>query len=183
MLLLNHFIGENPFESSAGGMSAGTIARQSVNRVLSDQLNNLSSSLIEGVEVNVNLESAEDFSSGSRQNRTDLNVAVSKRLFSERLKVTVGSSFEVEGNQRQNEQANNIAGDIELEYMLSKDGRYLMRIFRKNQYEVALQGQVVETGIGFIITMSYEKFKELFERSKDKRELKKRLREHSQDEK
>ena len=183
LLLLNHFIGENPFESSAGGMSAGAIARQSVNRVLSDQLNNLASSLIQGVELNFNLESSEDFSSGARQNRTDLNVAVSKRLFSERLKVTVGSSFEVEGNQRQNEQANNIAGDIELEYMLSKDGRYLMRVFRKNQYEVALQGQVVETGIGFIITMSYEKFRELFERSKDKRELKKRLREHSQDEK
>ncbi|MBB1149389.1 translocation/assembly module TamB [Myroides sp. NP-2] len=176
LLLLNHFIGDNPFESSMGGLSAGTMARQSVNRLLSDQLNNLATNLIQGVELNFNLESTEDFSSGSRENRTDLNIAVSKRLFSDRLKVTVGSSFEVEGNQRQNEQATNIAGDIELEYALSKDGRYLLRVYRKNQYEVALQGQVVETGVGFIITMSYEHFKELFERSKDKRQLKKQLR-------
>ncbi|MVX34785.1 translocation/assembly module TamB [Myroides sp. LoEW2-1] len=182
LLLLNRFIGENPFESSAGGMTAGTIARQSVNRLLSDQLNNLAGSLIKGVELNFNLESSEDFSSGSRENRTDLNIAVSKRLFSDRLKVTVGSSFEVEGNQRQNEQASNIAGDIELEYTLSKDGRYLMRVYRKNQYEVALQGQIVETGVGFIITMSYERFKELFERSKDKRELKRQLRDESKQE-
>lgn len=182
ILLLNHFIGDNPFESSMGGLSAGTMARQSVNRLLSDQLNNLATNLIQGVELNFNLESTEDFSSGSRENRTDLNIAVSKRLFSDRLKVTVGSSFEVEGNQRQNEQATNIAGDIELEYALSKDGRYLLRVYRKNQYEVALQGQVVETGVGFIITMSYEHFKELFERSKDKRQLKKQLRDEAKKE-
>src|SRR5690606_32638265 len=30
------------------------------------------------------------------------------------------------------------------------------------QYQATLQGQFVETGIGFIITMSYDKFKELF---------------------
>ena len=182
LLLLNHFIGDNPFESM-GGLSAGTMARQSVNRLLSDQLNNLASNLIQGVELNFNLESTEDFSSGARENRTDLNIAVSKRLFSDRLKVTVGSSFEVEGNQRQNEQATNIAGDIELEYALSKDGRYLLRVYRKNQYEVALQGQVIETGVGFIITMSYERFKELFERSKDKRQLKKQVRNEAKKEK
>ncbi len=182
LLLLNHFIGENPFESSSGGINAGSIARQSVNRILSDQLNNLASSLITGVDLNFNLESSEDFSTGTKQNRTDLNVAVSKRLFSDRLKVTVGSSFEVEGNQRANEQAANIAGDVELEYALSQDGRYLLRAYRKNRYEVALQGQVVETGVGFVITMSYDRFKELFENSKDKKELKKKLREQNKNE-
>lgn len=179
LLLLNRFIGENPFESSAGVLSAGQMARQSVSRLLSDQLNNLAGNLIAGVELNFNLDSSEDFSSGSRESRTDLNLAVSKRLFSDRLKVTVGSSFEVEGNQRENEQAANIAGDIELEYALSKDGRYLMRVYRKNSYEVALQGQVVETGVGFVITMSYDKFRELFERTKDKNELKKKLKDAS----
>lgn len=179
LLLLNRFIGENPFESSAGGMTAGSMARQSVSRLLSDQLNNFAGNLIAGVELNFNLESSEDFSTGSRENRTDLNVAVSKRLFADRLKVTVGSSFEVEGNTRQNEQAANIAGDIELEYALSQDGRYLVKVYRKNIYEVAIQGQVVETGVGFIITMSYERFKELFERSKDKRQLKKQLRDEA----
>ena len=56
-----------------------------------------------------------------------------------------------------------------MDYSLSKDGRYLLRAYRKNQYQVALQGQVIETGLGFIITMDYNKFKELFERSKVKK--------------
>src|SRR5690606_9504130 len=43
-----------------------------------------------------------------------------------------------------------------------KDGRYLLRAYRKNKYEVTLQGQVVETGLGFVINMDYNRFKELF---------------------
>ena len=41
-----------------------------------------------------------------------------------------------------------------------------MRAYRKNDYQVALQGQIVETGIGFIITLDYDKFKEIFQKSK-----------------
>ncbi|WP_400261474.1 hypothetical protein ACFX5U_16400 [Sphingobacterium sp. SG20118] len=63
-------------------------------------------------------------------------------------------------------QAANIAGDISLDYQLSPDGRYFARVYRKNQYQVTLQGQYVETGIGFIINMSYNKFKEIWMNSK-----------------
>src|SRR5690606_8906542 len=70
--------------------------------------------------------------------------------------------FEVEGTSRPGENPNNIAGDISMDYQLSKDGRYFVRAYRKNQYQATLQGQFVETGIGFIINMSYDKFKELF---------------------
>jgi hypothetical protein len=31
---------------------------------------------------------------------------------------------------------------------------------------VALQGQVVETGVAFVITLDYDQFKELFEKAK-----------------
>ena len=177
LLLLNRFVGENPFESMAGGMSAESIARQSVSKILSDQLNNLAGNLIAGVELDFNLDSKEDYSTGEKENRTDLNIGVSKRLLNDRLKVTIGSSFGIEGSERENEQSTNIAGDISAEYMLSKDGRYMLRAYRKDEYQVALQGQVVETGVGFVITMSYEKFKEIFERRKEKRELKELIKE------
>jgi hypothetical protein len=87
-------------------------------------------------------------------------------LFDDRLKITIGSNFEVEGNTRPGEKASNIAGDISLDYQLSKDGRYFARVYRKNQYQATLQGQFVETGIGFIINMSYNRFRELFMNSK-----------------
>jgi len=171
LLLLNRFIGENPFASESGGTSAESLARQSVSKILSQQLNDLAGELISGVQLEFDLNSTEDYSSGSMQNRTDLNVGVSKKLLDDRLKVTVGSSFAVEGQERANEESTNIAGDVALDYQLTKDGRYMLRAYRKNEYQVAVEGQVVETGVAFIITMSYNKFRELFHRSAAEKEM------------
>lgn len=187
LLLLNRFIGENPF-SSETGTSGEALARQSVSKILSQQLNNLASDLINGVELNFDLESTEDYTTGQRENRTDLNVGISKRLLNDRLKVTVGSSFGLEGPQQANEETTNIAGDVSVDYELTKDGRYMVRAYRKNEYQVALQGQVVETGVAFIITMDYDKFRELFQRSEEEkamrqREKERRAREKEQSEK
>jgi len=170
LLLLNRFIGENPFQSSTG-MSAESVARQSVSRMLSEQLNNLAADLVEGVELNFDLESTDDYTTGTRENRTDLNVGVSKTLLNDRLKVSVGSNFGLEGSERQNEQMTNIAGDIQVEYLLSQDGRYMLKAYRKNEYQVALQGQIIETGVGFVITLDYNEFKDLLRRRRYNREF------------
>ncbi|RZJ35921.1 MAG: translocation/assembly module TamB [Flavobacterium sp.] len=177
LLLLNRFVGENPFASEAGSGGAESIARQSVSKILSQQLNTIAADLIKGVELNFDLESTEDYTSGQKENRTDLNVGVSKRLLNDRLKVTVGSSFGLEGQQQQNQEANNIGGDLSAEYQLTKDGRYLLRAYRKNEYQVALQGQVVETGLAFTVTMDYNQFRELFHRTEEEKEMRKRERE------
>lgn len=171
LLLLNRFIGENPFQSSAG-LSAETMARQSVSKILSQQLNNLASDLIKGVDLNFGLESTDDYSTGNKNTRTDLNVDISKKLLNDRLKVTVGSNFGLEGQARQNENMTNIAGDVTVDYSLSRDGRYMLRAYRKNDYQVALQGQIVETGVGFIITLDYDKFREIFQKSKKEKNRK-----------
>ncbi len=175
LLLLNRFIGENPFQSETGGISGAYLAKQSASKILSQQLNNLAGDLIKGFELDFDLEATEDYTSGQRQERTDLNVGLSKKLFNERLKVTVGSSIGLEGTQQENQQANTIAGDVTADYLITKDGRYKLRAYRKNNYQVALQGQVIETGVAFIITMNYNKFRELFQKNrKDKKKDKKK---------
>lgn len=166
LLLLNRFIGENPFQSETGGISGTYLAKQSASKILSQQLNNLAGDLIKGFELDFDLEATEDYTSGQKQERTDLNVALSKQLFNERLKVTVGSSIGLEGTQQENQQASTIAGDVTADYFITKDGRYKLRAYRKNNYQVALQGQVIETGVAFIITMNYNKFRELFQKNR-----------------
>ncbi|MFV7236883.1 translocation/assembly module TamB domain-containing protein [Flavobacterium sp. ZB4R12] len=173
LLLLNRFIGENPFASETGGTNVSSIARESASKILSQQLNNLAGDLISGVELNFDLNTSDDYTTGQRENRTDLNVGISKKLLNDRLKVTVGSSFGIEGPQQVNQNANNIAGDVSIDYQLSKDGRYKMRAYRLNKYQVALQGEVVETGIAFIITLDYNKFMELFRKSEAQKAAKK----------
>jgi hypothetical protein len=174
LLLLGRFVGENPFESSAGGMNAEYFARQSASKLLTEQLNKLAGDLIQGVDLNFDVNSFQDYSTGSAQTRTDLNVALSKRLLNDRLTVTVGSNFELEGTQNSNRNASNIAGDVAVDYSLSKDRRYLLRAYRKNEYEGIIEGYVIETGVGFIITLDYNKFRNLFLSKKAREERRQR---------
>jgi TamB, inner membrane protein subunit of TAM complex len=166
LLLLGRFVQENPFQTAGGGTDAGTIARQSASKILSDQLNQLAGSLIKGVDINFDMNSGVDYTSGTALNQTDLNVKVSKNLFNDRIRVTVGSDFQLEQtNPGQN--TTNIAGDGSVDYRLSKDGRYMIRVYRKDQYDTIVQGQVIETGVSFILTFDYNKFLELFQNKKD----------------
>ena len=169
LLLLNRFVGENPFQSSGGGgFNAGSFARQSVSKLLTEQLNQLASGLVNGVDLNFGISSSDDYTTGKRENRTDLNVGLSKQLLNDRLTVTVGSNFALEGPQQSTQKSNNIAGNIAINYQLSKDGKYMIRAYRKNEYEGALDGYIIETGLRFIISLDYEHFREILKSKKSK---------------
>lgn len=177
LLLLNRFVAEDPFSSNGGSTSVTTMAKQSVSRLLSEQLNKLAADLVSGVDINFGLETTQDYTTGEQKDRTDLNVGVSKRLLNDRLNVSVGSNFELEGPSQTNQRTNNIAGNIQIDYKLTKDGRLMLRGYRVDQYEVAIQGQVVETGLTFILNVDYDKFREILERRKEKKQIKKEVKE------
>lgn len=169
LLLLNRFVGENPFTSTSGGDNSAleSFARQSVSRLLSEQLNRIASDLIQGVDINVGVQSYEDYSTGQHQNRSDLTVQVSKRLLNDRLKVNVGSAFQVEGESNKNQQRNNLLGDVSLDYQLSSDGRYVLRAYRNNTYEAVVEGQIIETGLSFIFTLDFDQFKDILKKKSE----------------
>ncbi len=170
LLLLNRFIDENPFSGSGSGPNAGTLARQSVSKLMTEQLNRLAEDLVKGVDLNFDIQSSEDYTTGTRADRTDLNVGLSKQLLNDRLTVTVGSNFELEGPAGSNQQSSNIAGNVALNYRLSKDGRYQLRAYRKNEYQGIIEGNIIETGVGFIITLDYNRFRDIFQRKRLQRE-------------
>lgn len=170
LLLLNRFVGDDPLQSAAGGGSTvGNMAFQSASQILTNQLDQLAGSLIKGVDINFDLNNQQDFSTGAEQDYTELNVSVSKQLFNDRIKVSVGSDFDVQGENNPGQQTSNIAGDVAVDYKLTKDGRYMLRAYRKNQYEAVVEGQVVESGLSFILTFDYNKLKEIFQKTRDEK--------------
>ena len=169
LLALNRFIANNPFQSLAGGGGGvSTLARSSVSKLLTEQLNNLASDLIQGVDLNFGVNSSEDYSTGSLEQKTDLEVGLSKKLLNDRLTVTVGSSFALEGPQQANQSASNIAGNVNVEYALSRDGRYRLRAYRRNQTESVIEGQIIETGLGFTLVVDYNRFREIFQKRRNR---------------
>jgi translocation and assembly module TamB len=161
LLVLNKFIADpNATSSSSGGLNAEAIARQSVSQLLTDQLNLLASDLIKGVNVNFNLNSTAEGAVA----RTDLNVGLSKAFLNDRLTVSVGRNFELENTDATAASSTQIFDNVALNYALTKDGRYMVRAYRKNQYQAVLQGFIVETGVSFIVTLDYNEFRELFQK-------------------
>lgn len=172
LLVLERFIADNPFQSLAGSGNGlvTNFARSSVSNLLADQLNKLASDLIKGVDIKFGINSTEDYSTGQLQNKTDLEIGLSKKLLSDRLIVTVGSSFGLEGQTAQ-QNTTNIAGNINIEYLISKDGKYRLRAYRRNQDEGVVEGQIIETGIGFALVVDYNKFREVFQNFSKKKRL------------
>ncbi len=174
LLLLGRFVQEDPLASSGGGGGVQGAVRSSAAGLLTDQLNKLAGNLVKGVDLNFDLQSQQDYTTGTEQNSTDLKVGVSKRLLNDRIKVNVGSSFAVENPQGSNKAASNIAGDLSVDYQLTKDGRYLLQAYRRNNYEGVAEGQVIETGLSFILNYDYNRLKEIFENHKAAKEVRKK---------
>jgi len=160
-LILNRFVGEDPFSSSTG-RSAEDIARGSVSKLLSEQLNRLAGNLVPGVDVNVGIESGSDYTTGERREKTDLNLGLSKRLLNDRLTVSVNNNFELEGPQSSRQKTSGIAGNIQVGYKLTKDGRYQVNFFRRNDFNNISNGTVIETGASLSYTRDFDSFADLF---------------------
>lgn len=162
LLVLNRFFPSQGSDGSTGGAEA--LARNSASQVLSSQMNALSSKLFgdSGFQVGFDIDSYQDYQSGSRQNRTDLNINAQQSLFDDRLIVEVGSQVGLEGSSQAEEQANSILANISIEYMLTEDGRWRIRAFRKNQFESIIDGQLVVTGAGLVFDREFNEFSELW---------------------
>lgn len=169
LLLLGRFVQENPFQDAGAGVSISRLARESVARLLTEQLNQWANELLPGFGLNFGVVSMEDYSTDEIRNRTDLNVSLTRQLFNDRLRITIGSNFEIQGPTNTNNPAappSGFASDVAIDYLVSKDGRYTLRAYRRNVYEVLVEGHVVETGLRFILNMDYNQFRELFRRRK-----------------
>ena len=158
--------------SSTQNNDLQNVARNSVRQLLSQQLNRFAGNYIKGVELNLNVQSYEDYSTGEPQGRTELQLGVSKQMLNNRLKVQVGGNIDIEGEKAKENTVSNIAGDVSGEYKLIPEGTYRLRFYRRNDYDI-LQGEVIETAFGLVFTKDYDRTRDLFKRSKDEKEGKK----------
>ncbi len=168
LLVLGRFLQENPLQTEGGGTS--TLVRSTVGNFLSSQLNKFGSRALPGVELNFDIQSYNEYETGQAKGRTQVEVGVKKQLFNDRLSVQVGGSVDVEGEKARQNSNSNIAGDVNIEYKLTDDGRLRLKAFRQNQYEGAIEGQITETGAGIVYVRDFKKWKNFLKPLKKKDE-------------
>lgn len=130
-------------------VDAEGFARKQVSQLVSEQLDKLADEVIKGIDLDLGVQS--ESSADHRLRSTNVNVGVKKGFFNDRVSVSIGKNFELESAQRQSQE---IFDNITANYAISKDGRYRFKAFRTNQYQI--EGFVVETGVGFVLTLDYD---------------------------
>ena len=163
LLLLKSFISES--NSSQTFSDAGSaMALSSVSSLLSDQLSRFADRYIEGFEVDIDVESY-NTSGTQSQNVTKMQMNVSKQLFHDRLTIKVGTNVNLaseNASSAANSGFSGIAGDFVLEYQLTENGNYHVKVFHKSDYNVLEQNNAYNTGAGIIFRKSFngKKYKE-----------------------
>lgn len=160
LLVGGTFIPEDPgmAESSGGANFATTAARNSINAIMTQQLNNLTDKIIVGVDVDLGLNSFDDYSSGNAQTRTQLDVKVSKNLFNDRVSAEMESHINIDGSPNQvGQQSSAGMNEFAVSYKLTKSGSYRIKAFSENAYDI-YDGEIQKSGIAFIFIKEFDRF-------------------------
>ncbi len=161
LLVLNRFVADDPLQT-AQTYGAADFARNSVSQLLTQQLNRFAGNYLKNiVSLDLNLNSYEDYSTGSAQGRTQLNILASKDFFAQRLNVQIGGNVNLEGAAAKQNSVSNIAGDVAAEYKVTPGGALRLRFYRRSNYDL-LQGQIIETAFGFLFTRDFDHLREIF---------------------
>lgn len=171
LILLNRFISTGNFSNQSDGAN---VARNSVSKIMNQQLNRLSDKYVKGVNLELNLDSYEGYNteSGGFEGRTELNLAVSKSFLNDRVAVKVGGDVDLEGERAKQNTISDFAGDLSIEYSITEDGRYKAKLYRDNRFEGVLEGDIIETGVSLIYNRDYDSAEELFRKPKPIKEEK-----------
>ena len=167
LLVLNRFLPENPFDLGEGAGVTAT-ARTSASRLLTQQLNALSGRYVRGFDIEFDVESYEVFTPEGPEGRTELQLQVSRRFLEDRLIIELGGHFDLEGERARETNVSDIAGDVAVEYMLTEDGRFRVRGFRKTEYMTLGEGEVIFTGLSFVYAREFNRLMDLFRSPREK---------------
>lgn len=171
LLILNSFIPADPLASSGSGglvlYDYESAARNTAGNIISQQLNSLIGSRIKAIDVDFDLNSRADYSTGKKSNETDLTVNMSRSMFNDRYTFSVGSTFALEGSNEHKRNAGGLAGNYAAEYKITRDGRYRLKAYRRDQYETDNSGQVVQTGLNLVLFIDFNKYREFGIKRKD----------------
>ncbi len=147
------------FSYTTGGPNIGATGFKLLSNQLSDWLNKISKDFDIGI----------NYQPGTKLTEDELEVALRTQLFNDRL--SIDGNFGVRGtSEAQN--TSNVVGDINVEYMITDDGRFRIRAFnRTNDISFLEDNAPYSQGVGVFYRKEFETFGDLF--SNDKKEKKK----------
>lgn len=128
---------------------------------LTSRLNSWAANTIKGVDISFGIDQYDRTADGATSTTTSYSYRVSKSLFNDRFKIVVGGNYSTDANMDENF-SQNLINDISFEYMLNRSGSMYVRLFRHVGYESILEGEVIQTGVGFVYRRKLASLRDIF---------------------
>lgn len=143
------------------GTKGTNLAGNPLYSFLASQLNTWAANTIKGVDISFGIDQYDRTYEGATSTTTSYSYQVSKSLFNDRVKIVVGGNYTTDANTDENF-SQNLINDISFEYMLNRSGSMYLRLFRHVGYESILEGEVIQTGVGFVYKRKIRRISDLF---------------------
>ncbi len=187
LLVMGKFLPTNSLaagDATSTRSISGSVAN-TVSEFLSSQLSLYLGSFFDNLNVhdldfNFNFKQYDDWygtgatSADNLNTRRELQLALTKRFFNNRLSINVGGNFDfgdnkgVGSNTVTNTSNPNayVTGDFQIEYVLDKNGSWRAKTYNKNDYDNFNQRNRNKTGIGLSYRKDFDNWLDLFKRRK-----------------
>lgn len=154
LLLYNQYTG-------SGTKASANLSGNPLYTFLASQLNSWAANNIRGVDISFGIDQYDKTTDGSKSTTTSYSYRVSKTLFNDRFKIVVGGNYSTDADADENF-SQNLINDISFEYMLNRSGSMYLRLFRHVGYESILEGEITQTGVGFVLKRKLNTLRDIF---------------------
>ena len=140
------------------GGRQGVTAASALSSFLDAKINEISGTAIKNFDVNIGINDALNAETGNAYK--NYSFSFSKRFFNDRITVVIGG--EVNRGDRPDRTAgnNSFINNVSLEWKLNEEGNRYIRIFYDRNYQSLLEGEITETGVGYVYKRKLNKLKE-----------------------
>ena len=134
--------------------STNSYLTSQINGFWESQLNSMTKSNVKKVNLSFGIDSYTETSASGEQDYTSLTYEVEKKLFQNRGSVKV--SGRVNDVKQPGETSNNMIENFTFEYSLDTLNSKYLKLYRKQDYEDILEGEVIKSGVGYIYRKTYD---------------------------
>ena len=145
LLATGMYMGESNVAAQRQGYSLSSIINSRINAAMANSKM--------GKVVDIDVSSGQTVHASGKTN--DMNIAISKSLLNDRLRITVGST--ISDNPEVNK-TNGLLSLISADYKLTKSGNAFLRMFSQRDYDNIFEGELTKSGIGSGVTKQWKRY-------------------------
>ena len=145
LLTTGMYMGESNVAAQKDGYALSSIINSRINAAMANSKM--------GNKIDIDISSGQTNHASGKTN--DMNIAISKSLFNDKLRITVGST--ISDNPEVNK-ANGLLSHISADFKLTKSGSVFLRLFSQRDFDNIFEGELNKSGLGVRATKQWRRY-------------------------